>query len=254
MRVIAVAGKGGTGKTTLAVLIMRWLHAGRSKPILAVDADPANNLGDMLGVGPKATVGAIREEMRLASGGLPGGMCKQQFLEYKIQAGLVEGPDFDLIAMGRPEGPGCYCYANNLLRDIMDTLGRNYACVVIDNEAGMEHISRRTTRDVDHLFIISNPTVIGVRTAGRISTLADEIDVGIKKKHLVMNRVQGPLSDQVKAVIESEGLAAVGSIPEDDTLASLDRAGEPIWPVAAETRAYDALARVLQALMPEQNG
>ena len=250
---MAVAGKGGTGKTTLAVLIIRWLHANRSKAILAVDADPANNLGDMLGVGTKETVGAIREEMRLAPGALPGGMTKQQFLEYKIQAGLVETPDFDLIAMGRPEGPGCYCYANNLLRDIMDTLGKNYTYVVIDNEAGMEHISRRTTRDVDHLFMISTPTVTGIRTAGKISNLADELDVGIKARHLIMNRVHGPLPGPVKAAIGERGLVEAASIPEDEVLAGLDRVGTPLWEAAAESQAYGALARVLNTLIPEAN-
>lgn len=251
MQVLAVAGKGGTGKSTLAVLIIRWLHANRSRAILAVDADPANNLGDMLGVKPKETVGAIREEMRLASGGLPGGMTKQQFLEYRIQAGLVETPDFDLIAMGRPEGPGCYCYANNLLRDIMDTLGKNYAYVVIDNEAGMEHISRRTTRDVDHLFMISTPTVTGIRTAGKISDLADELDVGIKAKHLIMNRVQGSLPEPVKAAMAERGFIGAGAIPEDEVLAGLDRIGKPLWKSAAESQAYGVLAQILNTLIPE---
>jgi CO dehydrogenase maturation factor len=250
MRVLAVSGKGGTGKTTLAVLLIRWLNDNRSKSILAVDGDPASNLGDMLGLAPTETVGAIREEMRTGEG-LPGGMTKQQFLEYKIQVGLVESSDFDLIAMGRPEGPGCYCYANNLLRDIMDTLGGNYTYVVIDNEAGMEHISRRTTRDVDHLFMVCNPTVTAVKTTGKISRLADELAVGIKEKHLVMNRVGGGLSEQVKTAMREEGLTALCSIPEDDVLASLDRTGEPLWPVAQKCEAYRVLASVMDKLIPK---
>ncbi len=250
MRVLAVSGKGGTGKTTLAVLLMRWLHDNRSKPMLAVDADPAANLGDMLGLKPGQTIGAIREEMRSHAAGLPGGMTKQQFLEYKIQTGLVESPDFDLITMGRPEGPGCYCYANNLLRDIMDTLGKNYAYIVIDNEAGMEHISRRTTRDVGHLFMVSNPTVTGVRTAGKISRLADELAVRVMAKHLIMNRVHGPMPEQVTAAIGAESLTQFCSIPEDDVLSSLDRAGEPIWPATTEGKAYQVLAQALEELIP----
>lgn len=228
---------------------MRWLHDERSKSILAVDADPAVNLGEMLGLTPGETVGAIREEMRSHPTGLPGGMTKQQFLEYKIQTGLFESPDFDLIAMGRPEGPGCYCYANNLLRDIMDSLGENYAYVVIDNEAGMEHISRRTTRDVDHLFMVSNPTVTGVKTAGKISRLADELAVGIKEKHLIMNRARGPLPEQVTTAISEESLTEFCSIPEDDMLSSLDRTGQPIWPAASRTEAYRVLAGALDQLM-----
>ena len=147
MKTIAITGKGGTGKTTLAALIIRWLSKNRTKSVLAVDADSNVNLNEVLGVGLNATVGSIREEMKSLSGKLPGGMTKEQFLEYKIQAGLVETPDFDLLAMGRPEGPGCYCYANNLLRDILMTLSQNYEFTVIDNEAGMEHLSRRTTQE-----------------------------------------------------------------------------------------------------------
>jgi len=144
MKTIAISGKGGTGKTTAAAMIIRWLADNRSKSILAVDADSAVSLNDMLGVAVPETVGAVREEMKRLVNDLPGGMTKQQFLDYKIQASLVETPEFDLVAMGRPEGPGCYCYANNLLRDILDTLTKNYDYVVIDNEAGMEHLSRRT--------------------------------------------------------------------------------------------------------------
>jgi len=250
MRVIALSGKGGTGKTTLAVLIMRWLHDNRSKSILAVDADPASNLGDMLGLVPGATVGGVREELRSNAEGLPGGMTKQQFLEYKIRTGLMESKDFDLIAMGRPEGPGCYCYANSLLRDIMDNLSKEYTYIVIDNEAGMEHISRRTTRDVDHLFIVSNATVTSVRTAGKIGRLADDLAVGTKEKHLVINRAAEVLPEQVSAAIREEGLAEFCSLPEDDMLSSLDRTGEPIWPAAAECKAYTALAPVLEKIIP----
>jgi CO dehydrogenase maturation factor len=251
MKVIAISGKGGTGKTTLAVLVIRWLHDNRSKSILAVDADPAANLGEMLGTTPKETVGAIREEMRSQAGGLPGGMTKQQFLEYKIQTSLVETPDFDLIAMGRPEGPGCYCYANNLLRDIMDTMGKNYAYVVIDNEAGMEHISRRTTRDVDYLFMVSSPSVTGVRTAGKISRLADELAVGIREKHLVLNRVSSPPAEPVERMIADYDLKLLCSIPEDDGLLLLDQAGKPIWPELPESRAYEAMGRALSGLMAQ---
>jgi CO dehydrogenase maturation factor len=250
MRVIALSGKGGTGKTTLAALIIRWLHDNRSKSILAVDADPASNLGDMLGLAPGETVGAIREEMRSNAEGLPGGMTKQQFLEYKVRTGLAESSDFDLIAMGRPEGPGCYCYANSLLRDIMDSLGKRYTYVVIDNEAGMEHISRRTTRDVDHLVMVANPTVTSVRTAGKIGRLADDLAVGTKEKHLIINRLNEDLPQKVRTAMREEGLSEFWSIPEDDVLYSLDRDGKPVWPAAPECVAYRALAPSLETLIP----
>jgi CO dehydrogenase maturation factor len=251
MKVIAISGKGGTGKTALAVLIIRWLRDNRSRSILAVDADPCTCLGDMLGVAPTETVGAIREEMKTRASNLPGGMTKQQFLEYKIQVNLVETPDFDLIAMGRPEGPGCYCYANNLLRDILDTLSRDYDYVVIDNEAGMEHISRRTTRSIDYLFMISDSTVRGVRTAGKISSLTDDLTVPVREKYLILNRVSGEVSQPVEEAIRQEGLNHLCSIPEDSRLLSLDQAGRSIWPVLGDSCAYKTIAGFLgRAIAP----
>ena len=176
MKTIAISGKGGTGKTTIAALIIDWLGKHGKKPILAVDADSNVNLNDMLGVELKDTIGATREEMRILADNLPGGMTKQQFFEYKIQSCLVETPSFDLIAMGRPEGPGCYCYANNLLRDILKTLSSRYEYVVIDNQAGMEHLSRQTTQKVDYLLIISDSSLRGIRAAGKTSRLIKELE------------------------------------------------------------------------------
>lgn len=249
MKTIAIAGKGGTGKTTVAALVMRWLSSNRSRSVLAVDADPSLNLGDVLGVGPTDTVGAIREEMMQKANALPAGMTKQQFLEYKIQSSLTETAAFDFIAMGRPEGPGCYCYANNLLRDILDTLSRNYDYVVIDNEAGMEHISRRTTRSVDYLLMISDATVRAVMTAGMIDRLAGELVPDVGEKHLIINRLHGPLPETVVEAIKHEDLNHLASIPEDDRLLSLDQAGRPIWPVLAETEAYVATDCMMKTLL-----
>jgi len=250
MKVIAVAGKGGTGKTTLAVMIVRWLRDNRSGSILAVDADPAANFADMLGVRAGESIGSVREEMKIRGSDLPAGMTKQRFLEYKTQAGVVETADFDLIVMGRPEGPGCYCYANNLLRDILDTLGKNYDYVVIDNEAGMEHLSRRTTRDVDHLFVVSLPTVTAVRTAGKISRVAHDLAVGVKGKHLILNRMSGEPSAAVARAVEADSLQLAGSIPEDDRLLSWDMAGTPLWPGLIESEAYGLMGKLLEKLIP----
>jgi len=250
MRVIAVAGKGGTGKTTLAVMIVRWLRDERSKSILAVDADPATNFADMLGVESPETIGSVREEMKARGSDLPAGMTRQRFLEYKTQTGVVETADFDLIVMGRPEGPGCYCYANNLLRDILDTLGKNYDYVVIDNEAGMEHLSRRTARDVDHLLVVSLPTVTAVRTAGKICRVAAELVVGVKGKHLVLNRVSGEPPGAVARAIEADSLELAGSIPEDDRLSSRDMSGTPLWPGLEDSKAYGVMGEVLERLIP----
>jgi CO dehydrogenase maturation factor len=251
MKVIAVSGKGGTGKTTITALIIRWLSLNRAGPVLAVDADPCAGLGDTLGVEVRETVGAIREEMKTRVTGLPGGMSKQQFLEYKIQAGLIETPDFDLVVMGRPEGPGCYCYANNLLRDILDALSKNYRYVVIDNEAGMEHMSRRTVFSIDHLFMVSDPTVKGVGVAGKVSRLADELGLRLDRRHLVLNRVDQSPPDAVRAAIERERLIEVCVIPEDDRVLSLDQTGRPAWPELHETRAYRAFGACLGNLLTD---
>ncbi|MFH1312520.1 MAG: AAA family ATPase [Candidatus Eisenbacteria bacterium] len=249
MKTIAISGKGGTGKTTTAAMIIRWLADNRSKSILAVDADSTVSLNDMLGIAVPETVGAVREEMKRLVNDLPGGMTKQQFLDYKIQSGLVETPEFDLLAMGRPEGPGCYCYANNVLRDILDTLSKNYDYVVIDNEAGMEHLSRRTAQAIDYMLMVSDPIVRGIRTAGKISRLLEELHARVGERYLILNRVIEPPSDALKAAIADEGLKHLGSLPQDDRLLSRDRAGEPIWEALTCSSAYRALGRIMKELM-----
>lgn len=248
MKTIAIAGKGGTGKSTLAALIIRWLSERKSRSILAVDADSNVNLNDLLGVRLKETIGAIREEMRTRISDLPGGMTKQQFLEYKIQTSLVEGPDFDLIAMGRPEGPGCYCYANNLLQDILLTLAGNYDYVVIDNEAGMEHLSRRTSQVIDYLLVVSDATTRGIATAGKISRLLKELETRIGRRYLVLNRVSGPLPVPVEAAIREENFALLAAIPEDAALLKMDGQGIPIRSMAADSPARLAVGRMMDGL------
>jgi CO dehydrogenase maturation factor len=248
MKTIAIAGKGGTGKSTLAALLVRRLSESRAGSVLAVDADSNVNLNDLLGVPLKETVGAIREEMRARVSQLPGGMTKQQFLEYKIQTSLVEGPDFDLLAMGRPEGPGCYCYANNLLQDILRTLSANYDYIVIDNEAGMEHLSRRTSQAIDHLLIVSDATTRGIATAGKISRLLGELEARVGRKHLVLNRVAGPLFDSVEAAIRKENFTLLETVPEDETLLKMDQQGIPVYSVSADSPAYRSVGRMMERL------
>jgi len=247
-----VAGKGGTGKTTLAALIVRCLSEQGAKPVLAVDADANVNLNDVLGVTLNETVGNIREEMKDRVSGLPGGMTKHQFLEYKIHAGLVETARFDLIAMGRPEGPGCYCYANNLLRDIMNTLSANYAHVVIDNEAGLEHLSRRTTQRIDDLLIVSDPSPRGIRAAARISRLLKELDSRVGKKFLILNRVRGPLPGSVGSLIRETGLDHVASVLEDDHLLRMDQEGNSIWDIPTDSPVYRTIHRLLKDLTNDE--
>ncbi len=249
MKTIAISGKGGTGKSTLAALIIRWLKQKEMGPILAVDADSNVNLNDLLGIQIEETVGAIREELKRSAHKLPGGMTKQEFLEYKIHASLRETRDFDLIAMGRPEGPGCYCYANNLLREILKSLSDNYKIVVIDNEAGMEHLSRRTLQKIDFLLLVSDPSVRGVRAAGKISKLLSELDTRVGKKLLVLNRVKGSIPEILDKIIDEQGLPLFSSIPEDDTLLRMDQIGKPIWKIAEDSPAYQAVHRMMSKLM-----
>lgn len=249
MKTIAISGKGGTGKTTLSALIIRWLIQQNATPVLAVDADANVNLNDLLGVELKDTLGAIREEVKTTAHKLGRGMTKQQFLEYKIQASLVEKFDYDLLVMGRPEGPGCYCYVNNLLRDTLKTLGANYKYVVIDNQAGMEHLSRQTTQDIDYLLIVSDPTVRGIRAAGKISRLIEELDTRVGEKHLILNRVQKSVSREVRDTIEEEGLNLLASIPDDSKILELDRRGKKIDLLAEDSPAYKALGRLLKKLL-----
>ena len=252
MKTIAISGKGGTGKSTLSALIVRWLKANGIGSILAVDADSNVNLNDLLGTELKESVGSIREEMRKSIDQLPAGMTKQEFLEYKIHTSLVETSHFDLIAMGRPEGPGCYCYANNLLRDILKTLSTNYQWVVIDNEAGMEHLSRRTTQSIDYMLIVSDPSARGIRAGGRISRLLSELDTRVGERHLILNRVResnrNTVPEILSQIIDEESLNLFASVPEDQQLLEMDQTGESVWSIPEDSLAYQTVDTFMKKL------
>jgi CO dehydrogenase maturation factor len=245
---IAITGKGGVGKSTLAALMIRWLNEHGLRSILAVDADSNVNLNDLLGVAAHESIGALREEMKAKVTNLPGGMTKHQFLEYKIHQNIVETENFDLITMGRPEGPGCYCYANNLLRDIFKTVADHYQYVVIDNEAGMEHLSRRTTQDIDYMIVVSDPSVRGIRTAGRISRLLQEVKTRVKYHYLVINRVRSPLTAEVTEQIRQEQLSLIAVIPEDTTVMEHDGRGEAVYRIGKESVFYQAVDKFFSLL------
>ncbi len=221
---IAVAGKGGTGKTTLCALVIGVLRERGTLPILAVDADPNDNLGGALGVEVTRTLGEIREDFIERRADIPPGMTKGALLEMRMHQSVIEGRGIDLLVMGRPEGPGCYCFVNNLLRKSIDELSRNYRAVVIDNEAGMEHLSRKIVGAVDLLLLVSDHTVKGVRTARRLSELADEMAVTAKETRLAVNRVgAGGLSEAVKDEMEKAGLGPWYVLPEDEIVARASR-------------------------------
>lgn len=220
-RIIAVAGKGGTGKTTLSSLIISSILDNGGKSVLAVDADPNSTLADALGLKAEDTLSGICEDMLKEKDNLPAGMTKDRYLEYKIQQSLVERAGLTLLTMGRPEGPGCYCYANNLLREIVKDLTGSYDFTVIDNEAGMEHLSRKTARKIDVLFIVSDFSIIGVRSAARIYNLATEMGIKLSNSFLIVNKAKEKMSFLEKE-IEKSGLTLIGSIPFTDEIENLN--------------------------------
>ena len=242
--VIAMAGKGGTGKTTIAALIVRILKEKKLGSILAVDADPNSNLSEALGLSLKRTIGQILDEVAEHPDKIPGGMSKDRFIEYQIQTVIQEGEGFDVLSMGKPEGPGCYCYVNNVLRNIMAKLIKDYKYIVIDNEAGLEHLSRRTTRSADSLVIISDATPVGLKSAARISDLAKELKIAIKKEFLIINRSDKdiekekvkssnylgtlPLDGQIEK-ISLNGSSLIDLKDDADILAGLRLMGAKIW-------------------------
>ena len=225
-------------------MVVRYLLDKEKGPILAVDADSNSNLNEVLGVEIRSTIGDAREMIKKD---VPAGMTKDIWLEYKIQEALIEAKGFDLIAMGRPEGPGCYCAANTLARKCLDLLSGNYRYIVIDNEAGMEHFSRLTTRDVDLLFILSDSSRRGIFTASRIRDLIHELDLHIVSEVLVMNRVQGELDLKILEEVKRQNLQLAGIIPVDEEVYQYDLEGKPTIGLPLESRAVQAARRIFDA-------
>lgn len=243
---IAVAGKGGTGKTTISALLVRLLIEKNKGPVLAVDADPNSNLAEALGVKTGDTIGEILDSVAAFPEKIPSGMAKERFIEMKVQEAIEEQAGFDLLSMGRPEGPGCYCYANNILRNIIAKLLGDYSYVIIDNEAGLEHLSRRTTRQADLLLVISDATPAGLRAAERISGLAADLKLEIKNKFLLLNRNSEKLAAER---LKPARLAYLGIIPQDEQIARISLDGGSLLALKATSPAIKAL-RKLDKLWP----
>ncbi len=250
---IAVAGKGGTGKTTVAGLIVRALVERGTGPVLAIDADPSSNLNAVLGMGLERTVGDIREETveQAKAGRLAAGVAKADLLDYEINACLEEGAGVDLLAMGRPEGPHCYCAANSMLRAIIDRIAGTYAWVVMDTEAGLEHISRRTTRDVDILLVVTDPTMRGVTAAGRVAELVAELGTRVGVVRLVVNRVVGELPGGLAEAIAATGLEVAATIPADPLVNEFDATGRPLVELPDDDPTVTAVRDLVDALVPQ---
>lgn len=257
---IALAGKGGVGKTTIAAMIIKYLMQTQSGPILAIDADPSSNLNMVLGLDLEWTVGDIREDileqvkLSLTAGGaamgvLPGGMNKRDYLDYHIRSSLAEGSQFDLIAMGRSEGPGCYCAVNHNLREVIDGISANYRYVVIDNEAGLEHLSRRTTRDVQCLLVISDPTQRGLVAAERIAAFRHELDIHIENAYLILNGLREPtIPAPLQTRIDALDLPLVGVVPYDEQLSTFEFDGRPLMALGNDSTLYQVIAAMMPAI------
>ena len=219
---IAVAGKGGSGKTSVACLAIRYLKKKGLVPVLAVDADGNANLGESLGLVLEDTIGSVLAAFNEDKISIPSGLTKGAYLELKLNETIVESEGLDLISMGRGEGTGCYCYPNTVLKKFIDELKGNYASMVMDNEAGMEHLSRRTTENIDELFIISDHSVKGVRTVGRILELIKELKLDVKRHSVVINRVPGELDSHIRQELEQLGVEPIANIPLDDEVYRFD--------------------------------
>jgi CO dehydrogenase maturation factor len=244
---IALAGKGGCGKTTLAGMLVRYLVTHHKTPILAVDADCNANLNEVLGLDVRDTLGNAREEMK--KGDVPSGMTKDIFMEMKLEEAVAEAQGFDLIVMGQPEGAGCYCAANTLLTNFLERLQDNYPFIVMDNEAGMEHISRLTTKNVDVLLIVSDPSRRGLQAAVRINELAKCLNIGVGKSYVVINMAKEAPSQKAMQMIAEADLELIGTVPDDDLIYEYDFEGLPTFDIPEDSLSVQAEFDIFNKIM-----
>lgn len=246
---IAMAGKGGTGKTSLASLIIRYLLKHNAVPILAVDADANANLGWSLGLTVTKTIGSVLADFNDAKMAIPPGMTKESYLNIKLNGAVAESKNVDLLTMGRGEGAGCYCFPNNVLKEFIDKLAVNYRFLVMDNEAGLEHLSRRTTENVDELIIVSNHSVKGVRTIGNIIDLIKELDLNVKRQSIVINQAPGELDPMISAGLKQLGVSADAVVPMDGLIANYDLDQKPLTVLPDDSPAVRAIDGLLEKLL-----
>jgi len=246
---IAVAGKGGTGKTSVASLVIRYLMKNGSGPILAIDADPNANLGESLGLKAEQTVGLVLDSFQKDKINIPSGMTKEFYLDYKLNEIIMESKGLDLITMGRGEGPECYCYPNLILKKFADSLTGNYTYTVMDNEAGMEHLSRRTTQNVDGLLLISDHSVKGVRTVARIRDLVFELKLVVKKQMVIINFVPTKLDPLVTEELDRLGIDPITTIPLDEEVHEYDLKLKPLLDLPDTSKAVRAVNDLMANLL-----
>lgn len=225
-QIIAMAGKGGTGKTTISALLINYLLAKGKTPVLAVDADPNANLNELLALKVHMTIGEIRKEIK---GEIPAHMSRDQYMEMKVHQALIEESGFDLMVMGQPDGPGCYCAANQFLAMTMDQLTTNYKYIIVDNEAGMEHLSRMNLNTIDHLLVISDSSARGIMTAGRISKITEPLKLEVKNKWMIVNRAPSPVPEallsKINQTVEESSLPLAGIFSASDELVEQELTG-----------------------------
>ena len=247
---IAVAGKGGVGKTTTCGMLIDYLCKKKDGPVLVVDADANSNLNEVLGVEVETSLGQIREEMALAElkGTIPAGMTKADYAEFKFNSALIEDDDFDMLVMGRTQGKGCYCYVNGVLQSQVSKYAKNYSYVVMDNEAGLEHVARGTLPHVDTMLLISDCSRRGIQAVARIAEMVQEMNLNPSQMGLIVNRAPGGvLDDGIKAEIEKHGLKLFGVLPHDEAVYRCDCDGEP----SAKLPDSDPMKVALKAVMAE---
>ena len=245
---IAVAGKGGTGKTTISALLVRNLIKKKNGSVLALDADPNSNLNELLGVKISSTVGQLVENFKKDGAIISSGIYKDQMVEMNIHQSIIEGNGFDLLIMGRGEGPGCYCAANNLFKRYIDVLQDNYDYIVMDNEAGMEHLSRKTTHNVKYLLIISDPSLRGILTAARLRDLSKELQINVEKVFLILNRVNDELDDRLLKYIKEQNFEILGTIYTDNNIIDLELSGKPIFELPDDSVSVSQVNNLLKSL------
>ncbi len=244
---IALAGKGGTGKTTTAGMLVKYLVEKGKTPVLAVDADANANFNEVLGLEAGETLGDAREDMKT---GVSPGMTKDIYMEMKLQEAIVESKGFDLIIMGRPEGSGCYCAANSLLTQYLEKLMGNYSYLVVDNEAGMEHISRLTTNNIDVLLVVSDATTRGLQAANRIVELTDALKLNINRKVVMVNRAKEGQTEALDEALAKYSLDFIGTVPDDSVLQQYDLEGKPTVELPSENEAMKAAYRIFDQIIP----
>jgi CO dehydrogenase maturation factor len=250
---IAVAGKGGTGKTSVTSLVIRYLIKNDLGTVLAVDADPNSNLAENLGLEVRQTVGRILNQFQGEKINIPPGMTKEAYLEYQLNVAITESKDLDLITMGRGEGPECYCYPNVVIRKLIDDWSKNYSYVVMDNEAGLEHLSRRTTQNVDELLMVSDHSVKGLRAVARVRDLVTELKLGVKRESIIINQVPGEIDPLLSQEMEKLGIVPAAIIPEDEELMRYDLEQKPLFNLPDTSKAVAAVNKLMEKLLTPEN-